>query len=100
MTFVPAVNPDAEVAIDDGKLSQKYSLIYNNIWALGFDSLLCLSDAINMNLVKEFYNLRLVWMLCTKYRCETKWSYFQPGYGIHRALSQVIPEFSSSPEIS
>lgn len=54
-TSVPTVNPNPEVAIDDGKLSQKYSVIYNNIWSLGFESLFHPGDAVNVNLVKEFY---------------------------------------------
>nr|XP_009589370.1 uncharacterized protein LOC104086745 [Nicotiana tomentosiformis] len=54
-TFVPAVNSDPEVAIDDRKLSRKYSGIYNNIRALGFESLFHLGDTVNVNLVKEFY---------------------------------------------
>lgn len=55
-TFVPVLNPDPEVGMDDGKLSQKYSRIYNNIRALGFESLFHLGDAVNVNLVKEFYD--------------------------------------------
>ncbi|OIT36741.1 hypothetical protein A4A49_58491 [Nicotiana attenuata] len=54
-TFVPSVNPDPEVAIDNGKLARKYGDIYNNIRALGFDSIFRPGDAVNVNLVKEFY---------------------------------------------
>lgn len=53
--FVPSVNPDPEVGIDDGKLGWKYSMIYKNIRALGFESLFHPSDALNVNLVKEIY---------------------------------------------
>lgn len=49
------MNPEPEVAIDDGKLSRKYNEIYNNIQALGFESLFCSDDAVNVNLVKAFY---------------------------------------------
>ncbi|XP_070032498.1 uncharacterized protein [Nicotiana tomentosiformis] len=54
--FVPAVNPEPKVAIDDRKLARKYNEIYNNIRALGFDCLFRPGDAVNMNLVKEFYS--------------------------------------------
>lgn len=53
--FVLAVNLETEVAIDDGNLSRKYSGIYNNIRALGFESLFHPGDALNVNLLKEFY---------------------------------------------
>lgn len=49
------MNPDPEVEIDDGKLYRKYSLIYNNIRDLGFESLFRSGDAVNVNLVKELY---------------------------------------------
>ncbi|OIT28886.1 hypothetical protein A4A49_52562 [Nicotiana attenuata] len=58
-TFVPAVSPDPEVAINDGKLAGKYSEIYNNIRALGFDSLFCPGDAVNASL-DTVYEVR-VW---------------------------------------
>ncbi|OIT03467.1 hypothetical protein A4A49_08849 [Nicotiana attenuata] len=54
-TFVPSVNPNPEVAIDDRKLARIYGDIYNNIRALGFDSIFRPGDAVNVNLVKEFY---------------------------------------------
>ncbi|OIT39260.1 hypothetical protein A4A49_03587 [Nicotiana attenuata] len=54
-TFIPAVPPEPEVAIDDGKLARKYSKIYNNIRALGFDSLFRPGDEMNVTLDKEFY---------------------------------------------
>ncbi|OIT38334.1 hypothetical protein A4A49_07973 [Nicotiana attenuata] len=54
-TFVPAVSPDPEVGIDDGKLSRKYSGIYNNIKFLGFESLFHPDELVNVNTVKEFY---------------------------------------------
>ncbi|OIT02946.1 hypothetical protein A4A49_22426 [Nicotiana attenuata] len=53
--FIPAVTLEPEVAIDDGKSARKYSEIYNNIRALGFDSLFRPGDAVNVTLVKEFY---------------------------------------------
>lgn len=49
------MKPDPGVAINDGKLSWKYYVIYQNIRALGFESLFHPSDVVNMNLVKEFY---------------------------------------------
>ncbi|OIT40580.1 hypothetical protein A4A49_00652 [Nicotiana attenuata] len=54
-TFVPAVSPDLEVGIDDGKLVRKYSGIYNNIRYLGFETLFRPGESVNVNMVKEFY---------------------------------------------
>ncbi|OIT21836.1 hypothetical protein A4A49_52968 [Nicotiana attenuata] len=51
----PMLDAEPEVAIGDGKLARKYSEIYNNIRALGFDSKFHLGDAVNVTLVKEFY---------------------------------------------
>lgn len=54
-TFVPAVSHDLKVCIHDGKLARKYSRIYNKIKYLGFESLFCLGESVNVNMVKEFY---------------------------------------------
>ncbi|OIT21334.1 hypothetical protein A4A49_34672 [Nicotiana attenuata] len=54
-TFVPAVCPDPEVGIEYGKLVRKYSVIYNNIRYLGFESLFRPGESVNVNIVKEFY---------------------------------------------
>lgn len=54
-TFVPIVAPEPQVGIDDRKLARKYSLIYQNIQAMSFESVFRSGDTVNMNMVKEFY---------------------------------------------
>lgn len=52
---MPIVAPEPQVGLDDRKLAHKYSLTYQNIRALSFESVFRSGDTVNMNMVKKFW---------------------------------------------